>query len=265
MTMDDLKIATIATEWLDDATAHDWPLIKEAAHRMAGMGLLSLPAFLAARHAAEASGVAAAHGQVEQVADRVRQALARSVEEGSTLAQFRRDVAGSLGGTALEPADVENVFRTNVMASYSDGQERLLAEPAVGDLFPFRQYFATHDGRVRPEHLEMEKRGIGGTNVYLATDPVWALFRPPWGHQCRCQFTPVSVAEAARRGVKYAQDWQTLGRKPPGPEPWVPMPPFRPDQEFTAHRGVTLSAAPGEEGGDSAVADLVMRLVEGSE
>lgn len=248
--------------WEESETADQLPLVREAAARLSSMGLLGLPAYLQAKEQAEAAGMVAAAGQTDLIAQRVRGALARAVETGSTLEQFRRDVAGGLGGTALSPSDSEQVFRSNVMAAYSDGQEALLSDPSVGDLFPFRAYHATHDSRTRPEHLAMEKAGIDSTNLYLASDPVWQVWRPPSGFNCRCTWTPVSVAEAARRGIRYAQDWKQFGR--PGPmAPHVPMPPFKPDAEFLAQRGVSLSAAGEEREPDGDVVDALMRMIEG--
>lgn len=256
---DDSSPLTEPTDWIEYETADDLPLVRNAVERLAGMDLLSLPSFLAARQKAQAAGAVAAHAQADAVLGRVRTALSHAVGKGGTLEAFRRDVAGSLEGTALSPSDVETIFRTNVMAAYSDGQEQLLSEPDVGELFPYVLYSATHDSRTRPDHLAMEKHGIGGGPVYRRDDPVFQMFRPPWGHNCRCTWTPLSVASAARHGVKEAIDWDRFGRPPARPE-WVPMPPFRPDATIAALRGVTLSAAE-----DEGVVDLVMRLVEGGD
>jgi uncharacterized protein with gpF-like domain len=41
-------------------------------------------------------------------------------------------------------------------------------------------YYATHDARVRDDHLAMETLGLDGTNIYRADDPIWREYLPPW-------------------------------------------------------------------------------------
>lgn len=108
------------------------------------------------------------------------------------------------------------------------------------------------------EVVEVRKFAYSG-HVYDLQSPFgWIVADGIFCSNCRCVWTAVSVAEAARRGIAYAQEWQRFGRKPANP-PYVAMPAWKPDAQFAAARGVTLSAADD----DSDVADLVMRLVEG--
>lgn len=226
------------------------PLVKEAANRLASMQLLGMPEYLRAKDAATAAAQAEVEAMTGEAISKVRSALLQSIEDGGTLEDFRSELKDRFAEGVLTPGHVaENVFRTNVMAAYSDGQERLLSDPLVGSLFPYRAYHATHDDRTRPEHLGMEKAGIGGTNIYRADDPVWQMFRPPWSWQCRCTATPLSVAEAARRGIPEAQQWLATGAEP-AQKSFVPMPPWKPDDEFL-HRDVELSTDP-----DYPVADI---------
>lgn len=164
------------------------PLIDNASdylqrHRIAGPNALRAAAG-AVVQAASADAERASEGAVTAV----RRALVQAVRDGGTLEDFREAVKG-----VLAPRDTENVFRSNVMAAYSDGQERLLADPNVGALFPYAAYHATRDDRTRKSHLQMEKLGIQGTNVYRRDDPVFQAFRPPWSWMC---FLPGTVVEA---------------------------------------------------------------------
>lgn len=216
------------------------PLVKEAAARLSSMRLLGLPEYVRLGDSSSQQGLIAADQLTSDVQSKVRESLVRAMETGGTLEAFRRDLRESFSDGILTPDHAETVFRTNILSAYSDGQERLLADPAVGELFPYAAYHATHDDRVRPEHLDMERRGIGGTNIYRRDDPVWQLFRPTWGHNCRCTWTSLSVAEAARRGIAEAIEWQQSGVEPAA-KAFVEMPPFRPDAEFT-NRAVELAA-----------------------
>lgn len=153
-----------------------------------------------------------------------------------------------LGEGALSERHIENIFRTNAIAAFSDGQMRALQSPMVVDYFPYVAYWATRDARVRPEHKALETLGLQGTNIYRADDPTFKMFRPPWGYQCRCAWNSVTVEQAARRGVREAMDWlerakvmasekggsfsQYFNAVAPATKEFVPPPPFVPPPEF---------------------------------
>jgi hypothetical protein len=84
---------------------------------------------------------------------------------------------------------------------------------------------------VRPNHIALEKLGIGGTNVYRADDPVFQLFRPPWDYNDRCSSTPMTVRQAAEAGREEARSWLETGEEP-AVKAFVPMPPFQPPPGF---------------------------------
>lgn len=155
------------------------------------------------------------------VAD-VREQLSKAILEGKSQKEFIETVADRLEeeGSPLSIPHIENVFRTNTMSAYSKAQEEAVSHPVVSDAFPYATYYATHDARVRPEHLAMEKYsppkenwkgggpyGLDGTNVYRFDDPVFKAFRPPWHYNCRCSWVPTTVEQAAKKGVKEASDW----------------------------------------------------------
>lgn len=146
--------------------------------------------------------------KTETVQD-IRQLFTENVAGGLDPAKFANDVVDLLGeGTGLSEARIDIIFRNNVQRSFSDGAHRAVNKPLVTDFFPYRIYFATHDRpRVRVEHLALEKLGLNKTAIYRADDPVWMMFRPPWDFGCRCSWSPITVKQAARRGVKEAIDW----------------------------------------------------------
>lgn len=180
--------------------------------------------------------------------EQVRDILADSLRDGTILPDFIDQVAEKLGTGTLADHHVENIFRTNTMAAFSAGQARALNNPIVNDHFPYASYGATRDARTRKEHKALEKLGLNGTNFYRVDDPTFQKFRPPWDYQCRCVWTPRTVEQAARAGVKEAQDWMDRAKKmatdkggsfyqylsavaPATPE-YVKAPEFEPPPEF---------------------------------
>jgi SPP1 gp7 family putative phage head morphogenesis protein len=159
--------------------------------------------------------------------EKIQEILVEDIAQGGTLKEFRTKLDETLGTSALAPWHVETVYRTNVATAYATGLDRTLNHPLVSDAFPYLEYHAVHDSRTDPDHLEMEKLGIQSTNVYRRDDPVWNLFFPPWRYNCRCMVIPWSLRDAARKGIREAQEWLRTGVPPTIPA-WVPLPPFRP-------------------------------------
>ena len=171
---------------------------------------------------AEARTVAftVAGAQTVQAVKAVRDAIAEDIIYGGTLADFRERISDALDGGGLTAPQVEAVYRTQTARAYSAGQIEVLDHPMVADEFPYLLYSATHDSRARHEHLAMEKLGLNGTSVYRRDDPVWDLYYPPWGWGCRCVVFPLSIEDAAAKGVREAREWLRSGRPPSMPE-WV--------------------------------------------
>lgn len=157
--------------------------------------------------------------------EKVREAVADDVARGGTPKEFAAAVRDALGASALSGPQIEALYRTHTARAYSAGQQDVLDHPLVTDEFPYLEYSATHDGRVRAEHLALEKMGLDGTPVYRRDDPVWRRFYPPWGWQCRCIVIPLSVEDAAARGVREAIRWRDTGEPPRRPQ-FVKPPPF---------------------------------------
>jgi len=97
--------------------------------------------------------------------ERVKEAVADDVARGGTQKEFAAVVREALGASALADAQIEALYRTHTARAYSAGQQDVLDHPLVTDEFPYLEYSATHDGRVRAEHLAMEQLGLDGTAV----------------------------------------------------------------------------------------------------
>lgn len=162
--------------------------------------------------------------------ERVRKLLEENVREDTSREAFDAAVRDQVGSLTISDSHLEQVFRNNVNDHYSNGVERVLSQPLVEDQFPYRAYYAIRDDRVRDEHLQLESLGIAGTNVYHRDDPVWQMFRPPWDFNCRCGFTPLSIRQAARRGIAEAQQWLETGVEPD--HEFVAFPDFEPSPSW---------------------------------
>lgn len=155
----------------------------------------------------------------ESAVARVQKAVADAVAGGKTMRDFSRGLEDVVGtSTFLSRAHMENVFRSNVMQAYSEGQMRIMDDPLIGNSFPYVRWDAIHDVRVRPDHRKMETSGLNGTNVFRADDPEFRRLRPPADYNCRCVWTPVSIEQAAQMGVREAQEWLRTGYPPAVPE-----------------------------------------------
>lgn len=208
------------------------PMIKQAAKDMQERRLVTRDIFARLDYDARAKAFTVAGIEAESALGKIRDVVTETVEKGETLEAFKNRVEASLDeGNALSDAHMETVFRANVYGAYSDGMNRLLERPVVGDLFPYRAYYSIRDDRRRPEHGALEKLGLNGTNIYRADDPTWKRFLPPWAFGCRCGWVALTVKQAAERGVQEAIDWLANDRPPIQPE-WVEPPPFEPSSDW---------------------------------
>ena len=157
--------------------------------------------------------------ETEAALARVRDALHNTLQEGWTLEEFK-EVAGV--NSFLSEAHAENVFRTNLHQAYSDGKMATIESPFVADAFPYATIDPIGDDRVRPEHRALAKCGLNGTNVFRVDDPVFQTFRPPWDFACRCGWGPLTVRQAANKGISEAKVWLEFRTPPEAPEhvPW---------------------------------------------
>jgi SPP1 gp7 family putative phage head morphogenesis protein len=150
--------------------------------------------------------------------ERVREAVRRDLEEGGTRAEFGGRVEAALGSGALADHELDALYRTQTARAAAAGQRAVLDDVLVRDEFVYLLWSATHDGRVDPDHLAMEKAGLNGTAVYRADDPIFNTHFPPIRWNCRCQVFPLSVADAAEYGCAEAKRWLETGDPPAQPE-----------------------------------------------
>ncbi len=175
-----------------DEPAVRFPLIEEAANRLLQRGAVTRPQFDAMAEEAWSRAFTVAYQQSTDVIAKIRDALAANIEEGASLGGFRAAVEEAIGKSAIGPAHLENVYRTNIQGAFQDGHEALARHPVVATLFPYREYLPIHDARVRHEHLMLGKLGLSGTGVYRSDDKFWEVWLPPNGFNC---FLPGTIVQ----------------------------------------------------------------------
>ena len=109
----------------------------------------------------------------------IHEAVQSAIDEGETLSGFRsrlQDIVQSKGWGGLEPWHEETVFRTNIQTAYSVGHEQEVE--GMEDAFPYAQYVAIDDDRVRDEHLALNGK------IFPVNHPFWNTWTVPNGYNC---------------------------------------------------------------------------------
>jgi len=125
--------------------------------------------------------------------DSIRDELAKTLEQGGTITDWRKAVDAltqQSGAELFGRTQLETVFQTNVQTAYQNGKFEQMKDPAVTSVMPFWQYRTAGDSRVRPAHAALD----GFTARH--DDPVWRRLYPPTGYNCRCTVIPLSQDEA---------------------------------------------------------------------
>lgn len=133
----------------------------------------------------------------ESIVRTVQRELARQVARGADLRDFRDRVVPRLeraGWTPKNPSHVENVFRTNVMKTYSAGRVEFNMKPAVLKARPVWTWRGVQDGPPRQRDSHRKAHGYS----MLAANPEWARIYPPAGWQCRCRILAMSLKRAGK-------------------------------------------------------------------
>jgi SPP1 gp7 family putative phage head morphogenesis protein len=158
----------------------------------------------------------------------IRAALDKAIDDGTTLADFRRGLqpllekkgwwgrrtlrdplTGELVDAQLGSARrLRTIFEVNLRSAYAAGRWERLQRNKKG--FPFLRYVTVGDSRVRPEHQAWD--GV----IRPIDDPWWETHYPPCGWNCRCTTQPVSRGMMERRG------WEVTDSPPQFPvSPYV--------------------------------------------
>lgn len=167
--------------------------------------------------------------QLDLIAD-VWKALDKAIDEGTTLADFKKDIGarleGAWKGTVENPAwRMETIFRTNVQSAYAAGRYAQATDPEVLGDRPYWLFDAVLDTRTTDVC-----RLCDGT-ILPADDPWWKNHLPPLHFNCRSTIITLSAEQAGEMGVSVtkpkADPDEGFGAPPaddPDGAPWAPTP-----------------------------------------
>lgn len=144
----------------------------------------------------------------KHVLEDIRSAVEKSLEEGKTFAQFKKDlkpllqkrgwwgevIAVDKNGNAEKVQlgsnyRLKTIYRVNMQTAYQTGRYKTQIENV--DNRPYWQYVAVMDSSTREEHAMLN--GL----VLRYDDPFWNSFYPPNGWHCRCRVKALSAKNLA--------------------------------------------------------------------
>lgn len=96
----------------------------------------------------------------------------------------------------------ELLMRHHAFSAYSATQARIMDE--MIDVFPFRQYLSTKDGKVRASHAALHEI------ILPANHDFWTYHTPPWEWNCRCQVVELTEED---RDEEHARDQKRAPEK----------------------------------------------------
>lgn len=142
--------------------------------------------------------------QLDMVHD-VWAAVDAAVSKGTTLADFKKDVAAKLrrawGASVDDPAwRLETIFRTNVQSAYATGRYRQATDPDVLEDRPVWMFDAVLDGR----ETEVCRRCDGTKQP--ADNEWWRTHSPPLHHNCRSSLITLTEEQAGQVTARPPED-----------------------------------------------------------
>jgi len=131
--------------------------------------------------------------------DQLRNELAQSVHAGEGRDDWKKRMdKASLGFTS----NAETTGRTWMHRSFTQGTKESLADPVVGELFPYWLYESTSDSRTRATH-----RAMGGKVAFRGSPLADEMERLANEYGCRCTLVPLTVDDAKAKGIDDNTGW----------------------------------------------------------
>lgn len=184
-----------------------WPQIQNAVDWLRGRQVLTDRQLSRLISESEVGGLAAADQQRAALNDRLNRAIQDSILTGDSHGSWQQRASQIVDLTARE---TEAIGRTFTHRAYHEGLKEIAEEPAIRDEFPYVQWMATHDTRVRPEHAVLDGK------VAHVGSPLHQKFETEIGAwNCRCSLVPLSRDDAVAAGIDDNTGWV----EPSKPEP----------------------------------------------
>lgn len=185
-------------------------------------------------------------GSLEQIKF-VLDKLDTVLKKGQTFKDFQDAVKANELGIDLPRHRLDNIFRTNIQASYARG--RWDQQSRVSGTRPYLMYDAINDGRTRPHHQAMDN------TILPRDDPWWKTHYPPNGYRCRCTVISLTEAQVSKRGGVSG-----LGPEVDADEGWE----YNPGEEYEAgaQRGLSKFTLKGREGRVSAAKTRIQEAAD---
>jgi len=175
------------------ATPSDWRphnLVQRGVTYLYDKQSMSPQKYASLRDGYRAAGFTIA-GQTEMdVLEVARRSVARSLRVGYDADRAGRALNDALrraGYEPLAPWHAKLVAQMNYASAYGAGSWEMLHDPKLAGIIPAYRYVTMHDNRVRPSHAKME--GF----VARRDHPIWDVWWPPNGYNCRCRVMGVSA------------------------------------------------------------------------
>lgn len=144
-----------------------------------------------------------------QLLEDLHVAVTRAIEEGTTLADFRRDFdrAVQAAGWSYKGSRgwrTKTIYRTNLRTAHAAGRYRQMSSDVVKRRRPYWQYRHGGSAVPRERHVSAPPSGWNGL-VLPADDPFWERHYPPNGWGCSCFARTLSGADLDRLGVSVGE------------------------------------------------------------
>lgn len=154
--------------------------------------------------------------QADDLLQAIRDARDKALREGTTLAEFRRDLAPLLERTGWAAKGrgyvawrTRLIYETNLRSAYAAGQYEQQTDPDVLALVPIWRYRHSGAKDPRPQHVAWD--GL----TLRHDDAFWATHYPPNGWGCGCWVQPMTERAAAREAGTDGRDAAGLSQAPP--------------------------------------------------
>jgi SPP1 gp7 family putative phage head morphogenesis protein len=122
--------------------------------------------------------------------------IAKALENGSSLADFKKGIREKLGDKfGVTGYQLETVFRNWTQTAYNTGRWYQLTDPEAAVGRPWLLYDAVLDARTTALCESLNN------TVKRVDDPWWLTHWPPLHHRCRSSVRGITRSEAAKRGV----------------------------------------------------------------